>query len=276
VRGFVRRDDVFYTSRSQFIPNSSWIFRPTGKQIFIRYQSSVSLSRFFCRIDIGKEENEERREKEEEIELSDKPRAITRRQRRRADIYGLRIWYILCVTTSRLDVRTCARFTHTDLRHSLSLSLSLFTIPFLPTLAKERIWGVMRRRPSLDILPSSPVVRSSFLPSSVLAVTSVRTPRLPTGKRGRTAESFRHNIFYRWEPYIITVSDENRALLSASNRPSYRDPFIPDSTGFYHGPPLCACLRSCLAVFLRHMVRWTSLLFLFLKLDILTEFIEGT
>lgn len=126
--------------------------------------------------------------------------------------------------------------------------LAVRSLPSALTPVKERISrGVMRRRPSLDILPSVPPP-SPFLPSSVLAVTSARAPGLPAGKRGRTAESFRHNIFYRWEPYIITVSDEKRAPLSASNRPSRRDPFIPDSTGFYHGPPLCACLQSCLVV----------------------------
>lgn len=34
----------FDISRGQFIPDSSRIFHPKGKQIFIRYQSSVSLS----------------------------------------------------------------------------------------------------------------------------------------------------------------------------------------------------------------------------------------
>lgn len=179
VCGSVRRDGVFYSiSCSQFIPDSSRIFRPTGKQIFIRYQSSVSLSRSrislpHCRIvgagegTSGRTKRDERK-RDEEVELSDKPRAITRRQRRRADIYGLRAWriYFALLRARVRRVPTCARAreSHTDPWRSPPLSLSLF--PFLPTLAKERISrGVMRRRPSLDILPSSLAVRPSFLPS---------------------------------------------------------------------------------------------------------------
>lgn len=138
--------------------------------------------------------------------------------------------YILRITTRvyapRLDVPARLHSSHRF----------PFSVSFLPVHHRQKnvSQGVMRRRPSLDILPS-------FFRS--FPVTSAKASGLPARKRGRTAESFRHNIFYRWEPYIITMSDEKRASLSASNRPSRWGPFIPDSTGFYHEPPLCACLR---------------------------------
>lgn len=107
----------FDISRSQFIPDSSRIFRPEGKQIFIRYQSSVSLFRplrFVYRH--RREGNENERERKKKVELFDKLLAITWKQRRRTDIYGLRSIYTLRyvihirVCVAHLDVRRCAGF----------------------------------------------------------------------------------------------------------------------------------------------------------------------
>lgn len=118
-------------SRNQFVPDSSRILRPAGKQIFIRYQSSVSLSRplVSCRRAVS-------RGRARVAELSDKPLAITRRQRRRADIHGLRA---RSVYTTYYYARVCAASRRTGAPPLLS-SFPLFRIlSACAPPAKERI-----------------------------------------------------------------------------------------------------------------------------------------
>jgi len=155
-------------------------FAPAGKQIFIRYQSSVSLSRplVSCRRAVSRGGR-------------GYPINITRRQRRRADIHGLRAH---SVYTTCYYMRVCVASRRTG-APPLS-SFPPFSYPSYPWHRQKNVsQGVMRRRPSLDILPSSP---TPFLPSSVLFPSPRQGPRgFQRGNEVAPPRFFRHNISYR-------------------------------------------------------------------------------
>lgn len=147
------------------------------------------------------------------MELSDKPLAITRRRSETSsrylwitDIPAARIDFALRAARSRARVcEVSTWFAHTRIPGALRSSYPSFLPSFLPASAKERI---PRSYETTAIFRYSSFLVRAF--PSVFRFLFEEGEGRPQGfharKRGRIAESFRHNTFYRWDPYIITVS----------------------------------------------------------------------